>query len=150
MHLTYCSGRGSGRCRYNIEFIYLFIYIYIYIHILYVKNIIYNILTLCSHYSRSNRGHPVTTMAQFLAHEQWVPLRKSSSIAIYSSPTRQHLFLSNKKTSILLQQEDIYSCPTRRHLFFSNKTTFVLLQQQDIFFSHKKTSLVSIQHIPCL
>ena len=50
--------------------------------------------------------------------------KKTSSIAIYSSPTRRHLFFSNKKTSILVQQEDIYSSPTRRHLFFSNNKTY--------------------------
>ena len=90
----------------------------------------------------------------------------SSSKKTYSSPTRRHIFFSNKKTYILLQQEDIYSSPTRRHIFFSNKTTYILLQQEDIysfptrrhillsqediFFSHKKTCPMSIQHIPCL
>ena len=90
---------------------------------------------------------------------------KTSTIFIYSSPTRIHLpypylliqqeyifhihiFFSNKNTSSIY----IYSSPTRRHhIFFSNKKTpDILLQQENIFFSHKKTSPVSIQHIPCL
>ena len=56
-----------------------------------------------------------------------------------------HILLSKKKTSSI----SIYSYPTRRHhIFFSNKKTSSITIQ--IFFSHKKTSPMSIQHIPCL
>ena len=68
--------------------------------------------------------------------------KNTSSIAIYSCPTRRHL----PQPYILLQQEDIF----HNHIFFSNKTTYILLQQEDIFFSHKKKFLVSVQHILCL
>ena len=64
-----------------------------------------------------------------------------------------HIFFSNKKTSSI----SIYSSPTRRHhIFFSNKKTYssltrrrILLPQEDM--SHVHTAYaMSTQHIPCL
>ena len=74
-----------------------------------------------------------------------------SQEGVSSCPARRHVFLSNKKTrllvqretSLLVQQEDMSWCPTRRHVCLSNKKTCLLVQQEGMA---KKTRLL-IQHV---
>ena len=66
-------------------------------------------------------------------------------------PRRSGPFLLNKKTCLLVKQEDMPSCSTRRHVFLFNKKTCLLVQQDNmsscstrghVFLFNKKTCLL--------
>ena len=58
-----------------------------------------------------------------------------------SCPTRGHVFLSNKRTRPLVQQEDMSSCSTRRPVFLFNKKRCLLVQQGVLRLSKKTCRL---------
>ena len=51
---------------------------------------------------------------------------------MHSCPTRRHIFLLNKKTRILAEQEDTSSGWTRRRIFLLNRKTNLLVEQEDM------------------
>jgi len=61
----------------------------------------------------------------------------SCSTARQCCPARRHVnkktcFLPNKKTCLPAEQEDMSSCSTRRHVFMLDKKTYLLVEQNDI------------------
>ena len=66
-------------------------------------------------------------------------LRYCLTIRQFCSFNKNTCFLFNKKTRLLVQQEDMFSCSTSKHVILFNKKTCALFKQEDIFFYNRKT-----------
>ena len=49
-----------------------------------------------------------------------------------SCSTRRHAFLFNKRTCLLVEEEDMSSCSTIRHVFLFNKRKCLCVEQEDM------------------
>ena len=64
-----------------------------------------------------------------------------------SCSTRRRVFLSNKKTCLLVQQADMFSSATRRHVLSLNKRTFSSTTRRHVVFFNNMTSSSAARHV---
>jgi len=69
---------------------------------------------------------------------------------VSSRSTRRRVFLCNKKTCLLVEQEGMSSCATRRHVFLCHKETCLLVAREDMFSCCTRRHVFLLRRTACV